>query len=79
MANKKSSYATIGKSSFVESWFSIHEETQEIEILGGVKQSPNAELLMVQCHPIIKSLILFIAKTTLRNIMQTLQKHYASL
>ena len=44
MANKKSSYATIGKSSFVESWFSIHEETQEIEILGGVKAIPECRI-----------------------------------
>ena len=44
MANKKSSYATIGKSSFVESWFSIHEETQEIEIFGGVKAIPECRI-----------------------------------
>ena len=34
---------------------------------------------MVQCHPIIKSLTIFIPKTTLRNIKLTLQKHYETL
>lgn len=34
---------------------------------------------MVQCHPIIKSLTIFIPKTTLRNITLTLQKHYKTL
>ena len=34
---------------------------------------------MVQCHPIIKSLTIFIPKTTLRNITPTLQKHYETL
>lgn len=34
---------------------------------------------MVQCHPIIKSLTIFIPKTTLRNITLTLQKHYETL
>ena len=34
---------------------------------------------MVQCHPIIKSLTIFIPKTTLRNITLTLQKHYEPL
>ena len=34
---------------------------------------------MVQCHPIIKSITIFIPKTTLRNITLTLQKHYETL
>ena len=34
---------------------------------------------MVQCHPRIKSLTIFIPKTTLRNITLTLQKHYETL
>ena len=34
---------------------------------------------MVQCHPIIKSLTIFIPRTTLRNITLTLQKHYETL
>ena len=64
----------------MESRFSIYEETQETEILGGCKSyPPNAKLLMVQCHPIIKSLTIFIPKTTLRNITLTLQKHYENI
>ena len=70
---------TIGKSSFVESWFSIHEETQEIEILGGVKAIPECRIANGAMSSNNKKPHFIYCKTTLRNIMQTLQKHYASL